>query len=72
MAAYAARTKIMEVGDMKQGEWLRRYKDQLIKRGLDDDLADDATGAVELADVNLELDDPEDCADEELSYWGEG
>ena len=62
----------MEVGDMKQGEWLRRYKDQLIKRGLDDDLADDATGAVELADVNLELDDPEDCADEELSYWGEG
>ena len=71
MAAYAARTKIMEVGDMKQGEWLRRYKDQLIKRGLDDDLADDATGAVELADVNLVIDDPIDAANEELSYWND-
>ena len=54
---------------MKQGEWLRCYRDQLIKRGVDKNLAEEATECVELANVNLVIDDPIDAADEELSYW---
>ena len=54
---------------MKQGKWLRCYKQRLIERGLDEQLAEEATGAVDLADVNLLIDSPEDIADDEQSYW---
>ena len=63
---------------MEKEEWLKHYKARLLERGLSEEgaehltkeMSDDSTALGALAfDLRLE-DDPEDAADDELSYWG--
>ena len=49
--------------------WKERYINQLIKRGLGKEFAKE-TYYAGYDDYDF-LSDPEDAADEELSYWGE-
>lgn len=62
---------------MEKEEWLKRYKARMIERGLSEveaealtkEMADDST-ALGAAAFDLRLEDnPEDAADDELSYW---
>ena len=53
---------------MEKEEWMRRYKARMIERGLSDDEAQNCTDAASLDPINFEY-DPEDAADDELSYW---
>ena len=45
-------------------EWKEKYYARLVERGLEKSFAIEATRAVE---VDLDI-DPEECADEEISY----
>jgi len=62
---------------MEKEEWLKRYKARLLERGLSEEEAeyltketsDDSTALGALAFDLLLEDDPEDAADDELSYW---
>jgi hypothetical protein len=51
---------------MEKEEWLKRYKARLIEHGVDENLAEENTQAVE---DSTYCDDPESAADDELSYW---
>jgi len=55
---------------MDKEEWLSRYKSRLIERGLSEKEAQNITSVAKL-DYPMEEDDPEDAADEELSYWSD-
>jgi hypothetical protein len=49
--------------------WKKRYRDRLIKSGLTLKEARESTNAIDMSDIDLEIDDPEMMADDELSYW---
>ncbi|MCJ7747892.1 MAG: hypothetical protein MUP27_09115 [Desulfobacterales bacterium] len=53
---------------MDKEEWLRRYKARMIERGLSEEEAQAATDAI-ATDKYCGDGDPEDAADDELSYW---
>ncbi|MCK9544991.1 MAG: hypothetical protein M0R03_23495 [Novosphingobium sp.] len=55
---------------MNELEYRSRYKDQMIKCGLPEKDAEMCSKAVDMPDIDLDLDDPEFDADEELSCWG--
>jgi hypothetical protein len=57
---------------MEKEEYLRRYRQRLIDRGLTEEGATALTETTEDKNgvpTNIEDEDPEGDADEELSYW---
>lgn len=52
---------------MSEAEWRQAYINRLMERGIDRELAEDTYDAGH--DSHDLDDDPEDAADEELSYW---
>ena len=52
---------------MTKEEWLDRFEQQLIFRGVDKEFAK-ATRDASSEDIDLTY-DPEDAADDEMSYW---
>jgi len=54
---------------MENEEWLKRYKARMIERGLNEREAEEITSAVSDFDPEYYEDNPEDSADDELSYW---
>ena len=58
---------------MEQAEWLARYKARLLAQaGISEEFAQDCVDAQSFAELSDGFeDDPEDAADEELSYWTE-
>jgi hypothetical protein len=59
----------MEGESMDQLEYRRRYRDQMVKRGVLPGVADDASEACDFDDLDRDYSDPESDADEELTYW---
>ena len=53
---------------MNKEEWRKRYKARLMERGLRDADAETDTSAA-VSNPGFLDDNPEDAADEELSYW---
>ena len=53
---------------MEKEEWMKLYKARMIERGLSEKEAQTITEAASNDLYQLE-DNPEDAADEELSYW---
>ena len=53
---------------MEKEEWMKLYKARMIERGLSEKEAQAITEAASNDLYQLE-DNPEDAADEELSYW---
>ena len=62
---------------MDREAWERRYRQRMIDAGVDASLATEAAEiavapAEESGGPNVEnWDDPESCADDEMSYWGD-
>ena len=56
---------------MKLEDWKDKFIFRLIEHGIEQDFAEQTCEAVNFSDIDLELDDPEDEADEELSCWEE-
>jgi len=62
---------------MEKEEWLKRYKERMIERGLSEEEAEEQTKAMSddstpLGSAAFEIrleDSPEEAADDELSYW---
>ncbi len=55
---------------MEIENWHRKYKDRLIERGgLTEVQAEETLRAAIGSDMIDYEDDPEDCADDEMSYW---
>jgi hypothetical protein len=60
---------VSQIGSiMEKEEWLKRYKARMIERGLSEKDAQAITD-VTANDEYCGEDDPEDSADDELSYW---
>lgn len=53
---------------MEKGEWLNRYQARMTERGLNEKEAKEVTDAIS-GDPDFLDDDPEQAADDELSYW---
>ena len=54
---------------MDREEWIKRFRERLIERGLSEKEARDLV-EVSVSDPDfLNDDDPESAADDELSYW---
>ena len=53
---------------MKKEEWLKRYKARMLERGLDNEEVRAMIECTIYEDDPLN-DDPEQAADDELSYW---
>ncbi|HHT9145522.1 MAG TPA: hypothetical protein ACFYD4_07570 [Candidatus Wunengus sp. YC61] len=54
---------------MNKQEWLDGYKKRMLERGISETMARACT-SVEAYNPDILDKDPEDAADEELSYWG--
>ncbi|HSX77261.1 MAG TPA: hypothetical protein VLQ80_01625 [Candidatus Saccharimonadia bacterium] len=54
-------------------QWLARYKARMLARGVPEDMAQEAVGAVDMSSgessTNSLDESPEDAADDEMSYW---
>lgn len=54
-------------------QWLARYKARMLSRGVPEDMAEAAVGAVDMGSgensTNSLDESPEDAADDEMSYW---
>lgn len=55
---------------MNQLEWMARFKARLIENGCSEGVADDVTDNVDYPDaIEGYEEDPEQCADDEISGW---
>ena len=59
-----------EIIKIEQAEWLRRYRQQFINRGVDEKAADGVASCDTFEALSHYFeDDPEGAADMEMSYW---
>ena len=54
---------------MTQAEYIKRYRDQMVKQGVLPGSADELANAVDFEDLDGDYSHPEEDADDELSNW---
>ena len=54
---------------LTEDQWLARYKQRFVDVGLTHEEAQACAEAIDMTEVDLSDDDPEQMADDEMSYW---